>query len=91
MLESPTVVFMESGYNVYTLQQVARRNWRIGQKQPVDVFFSGYAGSAQYTKLRTNQEEALSHAVVKAVRIWALRHGILFNTLKRNTKQVFRF
>ena len=47
MLEFPTIVFMQSGYNVYTLQQASRRSWRIGQKQPVEVFFLGYAGSAQ--------------------------------------------
>lgn len=47
MLEFPTIVFMQSGYNVYTLQQAARRSWRIGQKLPVDVYFLGYGGSAQ--------------------------------------------
>ena len=47
MLEFPTIVFMQSGYNVYTLQQASRRSWRIGQRQPVNVFFLGYAGSAQ--------------------------------------------
>ena len=47
MLEFPTIVFMQSGYNVYTLQQASRRSWRIGQKRPVNVFFLGYAGSAQ--------------------------------------------
>lgn len=30
-----------------TLQQAARRSWRIGQKQPVDVYFLGYEKSAQ--------------------------------------------
>ena len=47
MLEFPTIVFMQSGYNVYTLQQAARRSWRIGQKADVDVYFLGYSGSAQ--------------------------------------------
>lgn len=47
MLESPIVVFMEPGYNVYILQRAARRSSRIGQKQAVIVFFLGYAGSAQ--------------------------------------------
>lgn len=47
LLEFPTIVFMQSGYNVYTLQQAARRSWRIGQKQPVDVYFLGYAETAQ--------------------------------------------
>lgn len=47
LLEFPTIAFLQSGYNVYTLQQAARRSWRIGQKLPVEVHFLGYAGSAQ--------------------------------------------
>ena len=47
LLEFPTLVFMQTGYNVYTLQQASRRSWRIGQTQPVDVYFLGYADSAQ--------------------------------------------
>ncbi|MFZ5547070.1 MAG: SNF2-related protein [Pseudomonadota bacterium] len=47
MLEFPTIVFMQSGYNVYTLQQASRRSWRIGQKRDVEVHFLGYEGCAQ--------------------------------------------
>lgn len=47
MLEFPTIVFMQTGYNVYTLQQAARRSWRIGQRVAVEVIFLGYEGSAQ--------------------------------------------
>jgi SNF2 family DNA or RNA helicase len=47
MLEFPTIGFLQSGYNVYTLQQAARRSWRIGQRQSVEVHFFGYAGSTQ--------------------------------------------
>ncbi len=47
MLEFPTILFMQTGYNVYTLQQAARRSWRIGQTRDVDVDFLGYQGSAQ--------------------------------------------
>jgi hypothetical protein len=47
MLEFPTIAFMQSGYNVYTLQQAARRSWRIGQREAVRVRFFGYAGTAQ--------------------------------------------
>ena len=47
MLEFPTIVFMQSGYNVYTLQQASRRSWRIGQRRNVDVHFLGYEGCAQ--------------------------------------------
>ncbi len=51
LLEFPTIVFMQTGYNVYTLQQASRRSWRIGQKQPVDVYFLGYGDTAQMTCL----------------------------------------
>lgn len=47
LLEFPTIVFMQTGYNVYTLLQAARRSWRIGQKQRVRVVFLGYQGTAQ--------------------------------------------
>ncbi|MDR1934510.1 MAG: DEAD/DEAH box helicase [Candidatus Accumulibacter sp.] len=47
LLEFPTLVFMQSGYNVYSLQQASRRSWRIGQKQPVRVIYLGYAESSQ--------------------------------------------
>lgn len=47
LLEFPTIVFMQSGYNTYTLQQASRRSWRIGQKHPVDVYFLGYGETAQ--------------------------------------------
>lgn len=47
MLEFPTIVFMQSGYNVYTVQQAARRSWRIGQEDDVEVWYLGYEDSAQ--------------------------------------------
>lgn len=51
LLEFPTIVFMQSGFNVYTLQQASRRSWRIGQKQAVKVIFLGYANTSQMTCL----------------------------------------
>ncbi len=51
LLEFPTLAYMQSGFSTYTLQQASRRSWRIGQKQPVDVVFFGYAGSSQMTCL----------------------------------------
>jgi hypothetical protein len=47
LLDFPVIVFMQSGYSVYTVQQAARRSWRIGQTQPVEVCFLGYAETAQ--------------------------------------------
>ena len=47
LLEFPTIVFMQSGYNTYTLQQASRRSWRIGQKLRVKVIYLGYAATSQ--------------------------------------------
>lgn len=47
MLEFPTIVFMQTGFNVYTVQQAARRSWRIGQTQAVEVIYLGYEKSSQ--------------------------------------------
>ena len=52
LLDFPCIVFLQSGYNVYTVQQASRRSWRIGQKQPVEVFYLGYAETAQIDCLR---------------------------------------
>lgn len=49
LLDFPTIVFMQTGYNVYTVQQASRRSWRIGQKLDVKVVFLGYENSAQTT------------------------------------------
>ena len=46
LLEFPTIVFMQSGFNVYTLQQAARRSWRIGQKNDVNIYYLGYNDTA---------------------------------------------
>ncbi|MDZ7922873.1 MAG: SNF2-related protein [Marinagarivorans sp.] len=47
LLEFPDIVFMQTGYNVYTVMQAARRSWRIGQTEDVHVTFLGYNNSAQ--------------------------------------------
>ncbi|PUA41282.1 DEAD/DEAH box helicase [Pseudomonas protegens] len=52
LLDFPTIAFLQTGFNLYTLQQAARRSWRIGQKHPVHVVFFGYADSSQITCLQ---------------------------------------
>lgn len=47
LLAFPTIYFLQTGYNVYTLMQAARRSWRIGQKEDVEVYFAGYGDTAQ--------------------------------------------
>ncbi|MDR0673000.1 MAG: DEAD/DEAH box helicase [Zoogloeaceae bacterium] len=51
LLAFPTIVFLTTGYNVYTLQQASRRSWRIGQKQPVRVIYLAYAETSQMSCL----------------------------------------
>ena len=47
LLDFPSIVFMQTGYNIYTLQQAARRSWRIGQKEDVEIYYLGYEETAQ--------------------------------------------
>ena len=56
LLEFPTIVFMQSGFNVYTLQQAARRSWRIGQKNDVNIYYLGYNDTAQIACRADGQE-----------------------------------
>jgi SNF2 family DNA or RNA helicase len=48
----PTLVFYQTEYSVYTLRQAARRSWRIGQKQPVQVVFLAYEETLQAAALK---------------------------------------
>jgi hypothetical protein len=47
LLDFPTIIFNQTGYNVYTMMQAMRRSWRIGQTKAVDIYFVGYKGTAQ--------------------------------------------
>jgi superfamily II DNA or RNA helicase len=47
-----TLVFVQTGYSIYTLRQASRRSWRIGQKNAVKVLFLTYNGTAQESCLR---------------------------------------
>ncbi|RUS67429.1 hypothetical protein CUZ56_01374 [Saezia sanguinis] len=52
LLEFPTICFLQTGFNVYTLMQAARRSWRIGQTKSVRVLYMGYSKTSQITCLR---------------------------------------
>lgn len=43
----PTLVFYETGYNLFTLRQAAARSWRIAQKLECRVHYLFYAGTVQ--------------------------------------------
>ena len=51
LLEFPTIIFFQTGYNIFTLRQASRRSWRIGQNKPVRVFYMAYRGTMQETAL----------------------------------------
>jgi hypothetical protein len=42
-----TIVFYETGYDLFTLRQAARRAWRIGQPLDCRVYYLYYAGTMQ--------------------------------------------
>jgi hypothetical protein len=43
----PTLVFYETGYNLFTLRQASRRSWRIGQTEACRVVYFYYSSSMQ--------------------------------------------
>ncbi|MGD8586948.1 MAG: hypothetical protein PVJ75_16475, partial [Chloroflexota bacterium] len=47
LLDFPTLIWMGTEYSVYTVMQASRRSWRIGQDQPVKVYFFNYADTLQ--------------------------------------------
>ena len=52
LLSHPSLIFYESGYSLHTLRQASRRSWRIGQWQPVRVYYLHYAETVQTSCLR---------------------------------------
>ncbi len=47
LLDFPTIIWMGTEYSVYTVMQASRRSWRIGQDQPVKVYFFCYEDTLQ--------------------------------------------
>jgi hypothetical protein len=52
LISHPSLIFYESGYSLHTLRQASRRSWRIGQCQPVRVFYLHYENTMQSSCLR---------------------------------------
>ncbi|MEQ6359535.1 DEAD/DEAH box helicase [Thermoanaerobacter thermohydrosulfuricus] len=51
LYDFPTLIFYQTGYNLFTLRQASRRSWRIGQNKPVRVIFMAYKDTLQYNAL----------------------------------------
>jgi hypothetical protein len=43
----PSLIFYETGYDLFTLRQASRRAWRIGQKHPCRVYYLYYQQTMQ--------------------------------------------
>lgn len=43
----PTLIFFETGYDLFALRQASRRSWRIGQTEPCRVHFLYYGETMQ--------------------------------------------
>jgi hypothetical protein len=43
----PSLIFFETGYDLFTLRQASRRAWRIGQKCPCRVYYLYYQETMQ--------------------------------------------
>jgi SNF2 family DNA or RNA helicase len=52
LVDFPTIVSQEVEYSVYTLRQASRRSWRIGQTQPVKVYYLIYEDTIQEQALK---------------------------------------
>ena len=58
LLNHSSLIFFESGYSLHTLRQASRRSWRIGQRQPVRVFYLHYEETMQSSCLRLMGKKA---------------------------------
>ena len=67
LLEFPTIIFFQCGYSVFTLRQASRRSWRIGQNDPVRVFFMAYGNSMQDRALSLMAQKMETSLAVEGV------------------------
>ena len=47
-----TIVFYETGYNLFTMRQAARRAWRIGQPKDCRVYYLYYRETMQHRAMQ---------------------------------------
>lgn len=59
LLSHSSLIFYQSGYSLYTLRQASRRSWRIGQRQPVRVYYLHYKETMQSSCLRLMAKKML--------------------------------
>ena len=65
LIDFPTIVWAETDYSVYTMQQASRRSWRIGQTRTVKVVFMAYRGTLQADALKLVAQKLQSSLAVE--------------------------
>jgi len=48
LVDFQTVVWFETNYSLYTVMQASRRTWRLGQTQPVAVWYAVYVNTMEH-------------------------------------------
>ncbi len=48
----PTIIFYETGYNLFTMRQAARRAWRIGQPMDCRIYYLYYRETMQHKAMQ---------------------------------------
>jgi hypothetical protein len=52
LIQFPTLIFHQVGYNPFTMRQASRRAWRIGQKRDCRTYYTYYADTMQATAVK---------------------------------------
>ena len=65
LIHFPSIVWYETEYSVYTMRQASRRSWRIGQDQPVNVYFMTYQNCLQADALKLVAQKVQSSLAVE--------------------------
>ena len=79
LVQFPTIIFYESGINLRTAQQAARRSWRaVGQSKPVKVVFMAYNG-IQASILEIMAKKMKSAAVIEGSKVQGQQLASIFD------------
>lgn len=68
LLCTPTIIFYQFSWSLFTINQAARRAWRIGQTQECRLFYLAYKGTMQ---------ETMSHIIASKNKATAAINGDL--------------
>lgn len=63
LLAFTTIIFYQTGYNLFTMRQASRRSWRLSQDKDVQVYFLYYKNTVQeiiLSLMATKLEAAMS-------------------------------